>query len=113
MSALWTGLEVSKKKKGFRDISSVVSVQETGWWPNDMAGWHWEKVSQSTRPQRWAEAKGNVVLRWQWMVDLFEWYFLNLKDGNTTNIPIDVEKYQFSTLFLIYYKANNNNLYSN
>lgn len=66
MSALWTGLEISKKKKGFRDFSSMVSVQEAGWWPNDMAGWHWEKVSQSTRPQRWAEAKGNVVMEWQW-----------------------------------------------
>lgn len=66
MSALWTGLESSKKKKGFRDFSSMVSVQEAGWWPNDMAGWHWEKVSQHARPQRWAEAKGNVVLGWQW-----------------------------------------------
>lgn len=49
----------------------MVSVQEAGWWPNDMAGWHWEKVSQSTRLQRWAEAKGNVF-GGMVMVDLFE-----------------------------------------
>lgn len=65
MSAPWTGFEVSKKKKGSRNFSSVVSVQEAGWWSPEMLGWPWKKISQPTWTQRWKENKGNVVLECQ------------------------------------------------
>lgn len=58
----YAGFEISKKEKGSGDYSSMVSVQEAGWQPVAVVGWHWEKVSQSARTQRCPEDEGNILL---------------------------------------------------